>query len=455
MVDHHRKRGRDDSRSSKSKAGDNGTSQTKGKKVPKQEQQQQQREDASQLALHHVSTSLECASALLVVGTYQGLMVGLVLRGGRFYLKFSTKHHTGSVSSVVANDRMVASCGTDEQLFLFTTKRPAISAAAVQKMREKGEAMGVRMADLGNLSVPSEVVCMQLSVGSSPFLFCGTVDGQLLVYRARDWALCTTMAVHDRVLVGIAVHPFSHGTLAVTVSADRSVAVLDLAKEKLLTKWKYFSASSPHAESGPQGAATLLRRHREEPKGVVFSPSGKILVVYSANAFQMYDSNSMGLKCQLIYASLQPSKEIHTVLVIQLPAQLGGVEVLLVGDESGALRCCSIPADDESVSSLEGDEALPIVHLAYPESVEAQLKTLPPTVDPDLEARRKTPLRHVSRIKAICKEGCTLFTMDARGVVMCWKITAPPSSSPLPFALTYVASAACQGRATCMSSLWL
>eukprot|EP00796_Vickermania_ingenoplastis_P009701 gene9701-6798_t len=403
-------------------------------------------------------SSIQCKAALLSVGTYQGLMIGLVLRGGRFYMKFSTKHHVGCINCVALSDKVVATSGTDERLFLFTNKLQGgrMSGAVQQKMREMGQSSGVRMADLGSLTPPSEIKCMSFTP-SSQFLYCGSVDGQLIAYRCRDWSAVSTLPVHERCITGIAVHPQSHGALIATVGADRVVAVLDMSAQRLITKWKYLAGGPVDQRHQPEpGALVVPTVRREEPRGVAFSLSGDVLLVYSANAFQLFDTRTMKLEIQFHNSQPQPAEEFHTALLLQSP--IDGAAFLLLGDESGNIRCFDLTAarrtdaDENGVRSFTDLHHIPVAEVSYPQHLTAEAAAVRATpVRPDAEGRQKCPLRHISRLKALSQQGRTLFSLDARGVVVCWSLSATTTG----LVLSFVASANCQGRATSMQSLWL
>lgn len=482
------------------------------------------------------SSSLSCRSALLVVGFYQGLMIGLVLKGGKFFMKFSTKHHVGSVNSVALTDRCIASAGVDERVFLFTNKMvssfSSLSTEIQQKMRASGQSIGVRLADLGSVSPPAEISCLELA-SHSQFLFCGSTEGQLLVYRTRDWSVSAVMKVHDRRLEALAVHPTSRGALVVTAGADHMLAVIDVVKEKLLTKHRYLSTAVRDCEKSKEANTKKKQRQgsqadetsdrlfspilrRDEPTGLLFSPTGQWLLAYSRQSWELFYGAGMQLAIQY-HNNLnpQPGDEIHAAILMDIALSsftndnsnqpLPSVEsILLVGDESCRIRYLSITRAlaDEGIKNSEKrnekekletrrrsssrsmvsehmkeerSDSIPVttpyivlrdpattfsaVPITYPSSLQKEVAMLLANpVQADVEARTKHPLRHVSRIKALRREGNTLFSLDARGIVICWKISLNPEKSnecDAPFTLQFETSANCQGRATSMASLWL
>lgn len=200
-----------------------------------------------------------------MIGTYHSVCAGLVFKKNKFYIKFSVKHHVGCVNEVTVCERYLVSCGADERVFLYTNKSFASSSSIIanklsakqrKALKDAGETMPLKLANLGSLTPPSEVRCVCFtptqynninktnkgkSFASSLMLLCGCSDGSLLCYRARDWQLLLHLPVHLKAMTQFALHPTSHGQLLVSIGADRMVAVLDLVKGRLLTKWKYNS----------------------------------------------------------------------------------------------------------------------------------------------------------------------------------------------------------------------
>lgn len=465
-------------------------------------------------------TPRRCDHALLVIGTYHSVMAGLILRRDKFLMKFSVKHHVGSLNAVAATDKYIATSGVDERIFLFTNKaQQRLSPVAREKLREAGQPLGIRLADLGSLAPPAEATCLRFTEGSQ-HLLCGLGDGQLLAYRTRDWSVALSLPVHERAVRAVGCHPRSGGALVVTVGDDRAVAVLDLARARLMTKWKYTSvvqqqqeeeeataseadeeeddaaneeseedesasdasdsddeddddetvdkkrkitkkkkaSTTPSAappakraraeaetkseEDAPRRRGRLaphaLRLLREDPLGVVFTPSGDHFAVFARFSAVVYRTATAAPLGSLVLPSPQPSDELHALLL------LDDAVTLLVGDEAGRLRRCTI--------SATGAAALEPVPVNYPSERAAEAKALlGAPVNAAAEARARHPLRHVSRVKALWQEGATLFSMDSSGIVIAWLLQTGEEGA----ALRYVTSANCQGRPTALSVLSL
>lgn len=412
-----------------------------------------------------------CLNALLVVGTYHSVMAGLVLKKEKFFIKFSIKHHVGCLNAVAVSEKYIASCGADERVFLFTNKaQERVSPAVREKMRAAGEPMAIRLADLGSITPPAEVTTLGFTPNSQ-YLICGCGDGQLLAYRTRDWSLSFHLPVHERALVSFAIHPTSEGALAVSIGADRVVAVLDLTRGKLLTKWKYTSHTeekekekeepataedvNADAEEGEAAEAAKKRKAekkvskrsalwmpREDPLHVCFSPSGALMAVMSAYSFVVYEVSSMKAVRAFRYESPQPQDELHCFLFTN-------EDTLVFGNEMGTLLYCTL--------SGSGPLRLELVATLYPAALqEAATALLSRPVNADSESRQKNPLRHVNRVKVLNRLGGTVFSMDSTGIVVAWnEQKREVADEGAALSLQYVTSANCQGRVTSMNALAL
>lgn len=399
-----------------------------------------------------------CRNALLVVSTYHGVMAGLVYRKEKFYIKFSVKRHAGQVNGTAVTQRYIASSGVDERVFLFTNKaEERLTAAARKKMREAGEPLAIRLADLGSVAPPAEVIAMAFTDGSQSLL-CGCADGHLLIYRCRDWSVVATLTVHERAVLALAVHPGSRGGLAVTIGEDRAVAVLDLLKGTLLTKWKYTPVIVGKAEkegggqmkevNAAQASSAAVPRSvfapaRETPVGVLFSPRGTRLAIFSRFSFVVYDAAVMQPLCTFRSAAPQPPAELHCCAFYT-------EDLLLFGTEAGVLRQFSVVGTAEAPVQVVAE--LAAVEVAYPEAVAAHAaQLLAGPVKADVETRQKNPLRHVNRIKALRLEGATIFSIDSSGIVVAWSAQCNAgATSDSALHVQYVTSANCQGRVTGM-----
>nr|CCC92556.1 unnamed protein product [Trypanosoma congolense IL3000] len=430
----------------------------------------------------------ECRGALLVIGTYHSVMAGLLYRRHRFGLLFSIKHHVGSINAIDAGAKYMASAGTDERVFLFTNKTHSIQKqqrkqlALMQKKKLKQQmrgntyseaavetsptrasphagdsgksfespsldSVGPRIADLGHVSPPSEVRCMKIT-SNSQLLLCGCADGQLITYRTRDWSISSAIPLHEKCISSVALHP-AGAALAVTCSTDdRHVVVVDLLKNRLLSKWRFGTslATAVSQESGNDGDghttegegryegnnAPLKRakweRH-DEPRQVKFSPSGCYFAVLSAHALLIYETATMRAVAHYSAPSpLQPQEEMH-VLCFMSDGEI------IIGDESGAIRRCLGPwrgvcrpeVMASRVPSGEGDSGAP--H--------------------GVRQSRRHPTSHATRVKALHGAGGTLFSLDAAGVAIAWSTEGSSAE------LHYICSANCQGRVTTMDVMEL
>ncbi|EPY42912.1 protein MAK11 [Angomonas deanei] len=395
-------------------------------------------------------------NALVTVGTYHGVMAGLVLKKEKFFLKFSVKRHVGCLNEVIINGKYIATCGVDERVFIFTNKAEHKSAAVKQKLKKLGEPMAVRLADLGSITPPAEITHLLFCGGSagqegSTFLLCGSAEGQLLLYRTRDWSLHNLLSVHEKAVVAMAVHPTSGGMLVVSVAQDRSVAVLDLTKGKLLTKWKYNrnpfgveeegeKKASEEDEEGPKTKRRKLQPFvpNEEPVGVLYSTKGSYLVIFARYSFIVYDGQTMKAVDHFCFDSPQPNQELYCAAIVRDTS-------LLLGNEAGQIVSYELGTTEKSLKP---------VAVQYPPALEEEAQKLRGTpIDVNVETRLKTPLRHTARVKRMAVVDDTLFSVDSNGIVIAWRIVLDEKS--FIRALSFITSANCRGRVTSMNVLEL
>lgn len=337
---------------------------------------------SSALSAKQKGKSASRLNAFVVLGTYHSVMLGLLLRDEKFFLKFSIKHHVGCVNAVAVCSKYIATCGYDERVFLFTSKDSTPSARSGPGGDGSANVNPLHLADLGSLTPPHEVTCMQWA-SKSQFLLCGCSDGSLLAYRSRDWSIALHLPVHERRVNSMAVHPGTKGMssgggrLAVTVGSDRFVAVLDLISGKLLTKWKLRTgmpaklsnaaydrvkkdagaakeeqrsledkgcdeSESKKARteglSGVRGAVDALATPSillsamfvDEPEHVQFSPEGTYFVISSRFLLLVYRTATMTLVTQCEMKRRSPGDEVHCFTFVNETS-------LFVGNESGQI----------------------------------------------------------------------------------------------------------------------
>ncbi|EKF38206.1 hypothetical protein MOQ_001587 [Trypanosoma cruzi marinkellei] len=394
-----------------------------------------------------------CQAALLVIGTYHSVMAGLVYRRNKFGMLFSVKHHEGCINSVAVGERYMATSGTDERLFLFTNKnQKSLTPSERLRLRAAGESLSVRLADLGHISPPSEVRCL-LFIANSQQLLCGCTDGQLLMYRTRDWSVSLSLPLHEKGVVGVATHPGSDGALAVTIGADRHVAVIDLARGRLLSKWRYNTSlagtevtkqqegeeEKEERDGGKKDGTPRVKRakleRRDSPHTVKFSPSGKYFTVMSSHAFVVYETATVGVVGIYRAPSPQPREEFHTFAFIE-------DDTMIFGNESGEMLTCRGPWKLEEAQPRECTLHPVVTHI-------------PSESEPHVDEKKKSlrhPTRHTTRLKALYCVERTVFSLDATGTVIAWFVEGVPDAA---MTLKFNCSANCQGRVTTMDVLLL
>lgn len=361
--------------------------------------------------------------ALIVVGTYHSVMAGLALRsagqvGGvtpgapqvasKFLLKFSIKHHVGCVTGVAVCDRYIASCGTDERLFLFTVKD-----------------RGGQVADLGSLAPASEV--RTLAFQGNQHLICGCLDGTVSVYRTRDWESILAVQVHEKSVQSLALHP--NGALCVTVGSDRFVAMLDMTTGKLITKLKL--SASPAAGV---------------PSQILFSSdaTAELFAVVMPFEVTVFETRTGAVRGK-ISIDKKPPNEIHSACFIDLDG-LG--TMILLGTESG--RIYAVPCKSSSLDAAAPLEVNLSSHRCAFVGVPAEIVTAQASIKD--EAKKKYPTHHATRVKTLSLlPGTTdvLVSTDTNGAIVASRVV--PSDGRVE--LSYQTSANCQGRVTSLTGL--
>ncbi|KAF8294048.1 hypothetical protein TcYC6_0105290 [Trypanosoma cruzi] len=391
-------------------------------------------------------------SALLVIGTYHSVMAGLVYRRNKFGMLVSVKHHEGCINSVAVGERYMATSGTDERVFLFTNKnQKSLTPTERLRLRAAGESLSVRLADLGHISPPSEVRCL-LFIANSQQLLCGCTDGQLLMYRTRDWSVSLSLPLHEKGVVGVATHPGSDGVLAVTIGADRHVAVIDLARGRLLSKWRYNASlegtevkkrqegeeeeeKDDDKKDGTPRVKRVKLERRDGPHTVKFSPSGRYFTVMSSHAFAVYETATVGVVAIYRAPSPQPREELHVFAFVDDDA-------MIFGNESGELLACRGPW--KSGETQPGECTLYPVATHVPSDSEQHAD--------DKKKSLRHPTRHTTRLKALYCVERTVFSLDATGTVIAWLVEEVADAV---MTLKFNCSANCQGRVTTMDVLLL
>lgn len=404
--------------------------------------------------------------ALLIVGTYHSIMAGLVLRGEKFMLKFSVKHHVGCVNCVAVTDKYIATAGTDERLFLFTCKDNA-----------------THVANLGSVAPASEVT--SLAFPNAQFLVCGCVDGTLSIYRSRDWESVLAVRIHDKPIQCLALHPLN-GIICATASTDRHIALVDMSTGKLITKTKL------SVETGV-------------PHTIVFNAAGSHFAVATAYSVVFFDTMTMTEQGRCVTLEKQPPFEIHTVAFISNSEVCCGLEngsivtgrfvpIAIVEDVPTNTSVVADASTDkrrgskltvEAISMLEkkskrGEtsnnkpdkrprEEVPVSSATNPAASPPIIATLTPitiklpaassAVKPPQGSAPLVRVRtHTARVKVLQVSSGTMISADTEGIVIAWDIVLQPASPSLAAGcagseLLYRCSANCGGRITSVAIL--
>lgn len=148
---------------------------------------------------------VDLKTSVIVVGTYDGALLGLGADEGRQVFGYAP--HIGCVKSVsVSKLGRLASGGTDHTVRLFDLGRSV---------------------ELGELQEHDDsVACVEF--WGTTTLVTGGDDGQVAIWRTSDWELLLKFRAHKAAVVTIAVHP--SGRLMASAGRDGSVRLWDLTR---------------------------------------------------------------------------------------------------------------------------------------------------------------------------------------------------------------------------------
>lgn len=339
---------------------------------------------------------------MLFAGTYHSVLAGLVYRRNtttnehKLLLKFSVKNHIGCVNTVAACGKFIASAGSDERLFLYTHKEHFAT-----------------ISDLGSLAPASEVRVLRFP--DPHFLVCGCEDGTVAVYKTRTWDCVSVLPVHEKAIIDMAFHP--SGLVAVTIGADRMVALLDMQRGKLLTKAKV-PKMVPHI--------------------VLFDADASHFAVFQPFEVHFYSTLEARRLCSATVEA-QPPNEIHSAVF------LSSSGALLIGCEDSTIRfitASAMKARFEAAAAGGGGSSDIALDFQC-----AKLEYLPenqPQQNASGGPARKVAA-HRSRIRSMQMCSGLLFTSDTDGVVCVWEVA---EKSQGEVTLKQLCGSRCGGRIT-------
>jgi len=142
----------------------------------------------------------------VVVGTYEHSVIAWRSEWNeenelQLKMIFSHPSHLGYVTCLTSNEIWIASGSTDE----------AIKVYDHQKLKEIGSL--IKHTD--------KITCLQFFRKSH--LFSGAADGQLCIWRSKDWECIRSVKAHKDAINYISIHP--SGNLALTCSRDRTIRI--------------------------------------------------------------------------------------------------------------------------------------------------------------------------------------------------------------------------------------
>lgn len=165
---------------------------------------------------------------IVAAGTYDGVLAGWELSSdkNKFEIVFASPSHIGSIRSVSHQEsaqHTLVSCGYDEVI--------------------KTHNFSKRQTDTGEVRTPSEYGTPCCSSFAQNHCLVGFSEGQIVIYKKRDWSVQHVFKGHEGGVSSIAVHP--SGKMALTGgSKDGKLKLWDLTKGRLAFTTKIASKES-------------------------------------------------------------------------------------------------------------------------------------------------------------------------------------------------------------------
>lgn len=359
------------------------------------------------------SSSSSTSNALVLVGTYHSVVAGFSLKSNALAVKFSARHHVGCVHSIAVCSKYVATAGSDERVFLFTTKRN-----------------GDSVADLGSFSPASEVCA--LAFPDPQHLLCGCVDGTLTAIKTRTWEPVMTLGAHTKRITGIAVHP--SGTLTLSIGEDNYIAAVDTLRGRIVTHVKLPPANDGQAKP----KSRVLSASSHYPRSISLSPAcascgdSKLFFVATSRAVYLYETAAMKL-CQTL--TLPDSAAFAREVCATTFVVVNDLLFVLAGCEDGKLFA-------EWISGAENLSATSVMH---------SVETVVPPQGAASEGETPAPDDCSGRVRCLSAVGSSVITCGTDGNIRVWRASVDSCDGTSVLNLTLSIASQCGGRITCLS----
>jgi len=157
---------------------------------------------------------------------------------------FAQPSHLGYVTCLASNSKWLVSGSTDEAIKVYDH---------------------VNLKEVGTLMKHTDkITCLQLF--SNTHLLSGAADGQMCIWRTKDWECIRACKAHKDIINSISVHP--SGKLALTCSKDRTLRI-----------WNLSNVRSAYDE-----------KLNFEPEILMWSPSGSNYAITAFSSIRVYTS---------------------------------------------------------------------------------------------------------------------------------------------------------------------
>jgi len=158
---------------------------------------------------------------------------------------FAHPSHLGSVSALASHGNYLASGSTDESIKIYDLKNKK---------------------EVGSIIKHSAKIT-SLQFHQNSHLISGSEDGQMCIFRSKDWECIRSIKAHKECINCISIHP--SGKIALTCSRDRTLRIWNLSN----------------------GRCAYDERLNYEPELIQWSPSGNSYAISAYSTIRVYSSD--------------------------------------------------------------------------------------------------------------------------------------------------------------------
>jgi len=190
----------------------------------------------------------------VVVGTYEHSVIAYHANWNEeneleLKMIFAHPSHLGYVTSLASNANYLASGSTDESVKVYDLKNKK---------------------EIGTLLKHSDKITA-LEFFQNSHLISASADGQICIWRSKDWECIRSIKAHKECINSISIHP--SGKIALTCSRDRTLRIWNLSN----------------------GRCAFNEKLNYEPEIIQWSPSGNSYAISSYYSIRVFKSDGKSL----------------------------------------------------------------------------------------------------------------------------------------------------------------